>query len=368
MSDKTLDIQNGLVSFKPYQAAAWFLMGFCSLLVVVGIILLFQPDILQHPESCHWESILLYTTDLVMVIIGTLIIRRYTWHPIGWLFNVIALLLILDMMAFSDAAYGWIVNPGSLPFAAVVAIVADDFSFIIQYGLILILILFPDGLFLSIRWRIFALIVGLMVVYAKIIWFLEPSVLQEFPIVKNPIGMNGYLHSNLRIHAGYISAYFIPFSLFASVSSVAIRFRSADEIVRQQIKWFDFGATPFVLGPFFLLIFQTQYPFGASTFIKTGLISAQFAIAIASLRYRLFDIDILINPSLVYGLLTTLIIDLYFLSLGISGIMVQIWDNLIGLLITSLVFAFFYKPINTIIQNMIERLVIGERKQPAHAP
>ena len=96
--------------------------------------------------------------------------------------------------------------------------------------------------------------------------------------------------------------------------------------------------------------------------MQISILGIAVAIAIAIFKYRLYDIDILINRSLVYGALTTLVIGVYFASVTITGLVVQTWENLIGLVITALIMVIFFRPAKAGIQKGVERVTL--RNQP----
>jgi hypothetical protein len=189
-----------------------------------------------------------YLAILVMSAIGLLIIRYHPCHAIGWLLISVSFLLVLDLFAFSYAAYGLHSTSAILPVVALIAQIGDDFVFFVQFGLILVLLLFLNGKFLSTGWRIFAWCMGGLMFYGTVIWMIAPGPIHELPSSNNPIGTSHPIYQVFSLPARFISQFLVSGSVIAGLIALLQRYRQADQETRMQIKWFTFGITPFILG------------------------------------------------------------------------------------------------------------------------
>jgi signal transduction histidine kinase len=152
------------------------------------------------------------------------------------------------------------------------------------------------------------------------------------------------------------------------VASLFVRYRRASSVERLQIKWLLFTGGVFVLFYIPLLVWQGELPvFGTDVAnVILFLLGLLFpvAIAIAILRYRLYDIDVIINRTLVYGSLTALVIGFYVLVVGYLGSLLRAENNLlISLFATGLV-AMLFQPLRNWLQLGVNRLMYGKRDEP----
>ena len=171
------------------------------------------------------------------------------------------------------------------------------------------LLLFPTGRLLSPRWRPIAWLAGILMAAATIMVALQPEVpLQdEQHAVPNPLGIAG-MPTPVQGTAGAVNSMLLAVTTVAAFVSLVIRFRRARGEERQQLKWFAYAGALVIV---FLVSGPLILPGGSA--LGTGLLIALLPVAagIAILRYRLYDIDRLINRTLVYGLLTALLGTVY---------------------------------------------------------
>ena len=170
-----------------------------------------------------------------------------------------------------------------------------------------LLLLFPDGHLPSRRWRPVAwcagvAIVGLFVTGAT--WS-EPE--PDYPTVRNPFAIDNPLMEPLSL----VSQVLIFVAILCSAASVVARFRSAGRVQRQQIKWLaTAGAVLAVAAPLDVVL-ASQFGGGAFVASTLAAVGLPAAIGIAILRHRLYDIDVVINRTLVYGALTATLVVTY---------------------------------------------------------
>ncbi|MDP9477292.1 MAG: sensor histidine kinase [Actinomycetota bacterium] len=161
----------------------------------------------------------------------------------------------------------------------------------------------------------------------------------------------------------------------ASLGALVYRYRRrADPTQRQQIKWVVFGiaaALGVALGLALLsLVFPEPRPDGPlskllfPSVFALALLLIPISIAVAILRYRLWDIDFIINRALVYGALTASVVGIYVLVVGYFGVLLRTGGNLLVSLIATGIVAVLFAPLRDRLQHGVDRLMYGERDEP----
>jgi hypothetical protein len=304
---------------------AWWLCAGSLLLMTAGLVLLALSRHARFPPSMdRWDEQALAVLEFLGApILGGLIASRRPANAYGWLWCAIGLGVALDALARGYATYGLLGRPRGLP-AATTAAWATNVTWILGLGLVpLVLLLFPDGRLPTRRWRPLAWLTLALAVALPLETAVYPGELQFFPFLDNPVGVTGGVLGWL-VHAFGQVAFFPLFlaTLPAAAVALALRFRRARGQERQQLKWFAYAGLILVAVP----IADTISPFGFSSNRLIELLTTwplYAAIGIAILRHRLYDIDRLLNRTLVYGLLTAI------LGLGYSSA-VLIFGQLLG--------------------------------------
>lgn len=164
----------------------------------------------------------------------------------------------------------------------------------------------------------------------------------------------------------------LPIINLAGIVSLLLRYRVAETRERQQIKWVAWAPSVCMVGAGMALAVAfisgaTHLPLAAVAFFALAQLTLLAALTIAILRYRLFDIDLLLNRTLVYGILTVGVIGLYGLVVGALSIVFETSGNLlISLLATGLVVVLF-TPVRDRLQRGVNRLLYGDRDEPYDA-
>jgi hypothetical protein len=257
------------------------------------------------------------------LVVGCLILARRPGNVIGWIFAAVGLLTMTGGLVEPYAEYAYVTHPGSLPGPLVAAWV---FAWVWDPAIILTfvfpLLLFPTGRSLSARWRpVVWLAVGLTAA-ETVLGALKPSlVLPDGRTVANPIGVAGVGNRNASMLRTVLDGLTLLL-LGAAICSLVVRFRRSHGVERQQLKWFTYAGGLVLLAPLgtFLLPDLGNLPF-------VLVIALPIAVGIAVLRYRLYDIDRLINRTLVYGLLTALLGGVYA---GLVLLLGQVFGGLGG--------------------------------------
>jgi hypothetical protein len=248
--------------------------------------------------------------------IGLVLSLRHPANPIGWLYTAAGLTWSLSIPL--DPWVTQLSSAGqSLPLAVQVAyvVVQPLWAPAIAFGITLPLLLLPDGRLRSRRWRpvAAAAVAGpVMVVVAS---SLLPGPPQETPI-DNPLALGG-VAGRIAAVATWVGMALFVGSLLAATVGVVLRFRASRGVQRQQLRWVAAGAaatvaTMLVIPPLLLSGIAPALPVVLSSLAS---LSMPVAVAVAVLRYRLWDLDRLISRTLTYTLVTALLVIPYLLIL-----------------------------------------------------
>jgi hypothetical protein len=225
-------------------------------------------------------------------------------------------------------------------------------------------LIFPDGRLLSRRWRPLAWIDILFIIIFTLSFAFSAGPLTNFSYRTNPYGIISFNTTGQNVYTSqfyyWFQMLFLPLIL-ASVASVFIRLKNSTGIVRQQLKWFAYaGAGLFVgaiggfLGPF---VGGIYFVLGPILLIVT-FIAIPVLTGMAILRYRLWDIDLLIRKTLQYVLLTGLLVAIYTLTIILLQNLV-VWvageNSQIVIVLSTLLIAGLFTPVRHRVQNFIDR-------------
>ena len=369
------------------RAATWLarsLAGFSVVMFLVSAALHFLDRSAQSPG--YWVTpgtvvgeLLGFVPFLAFVafpLVGALIASRHPGNPIGWICLVAGLLWMLILVSDAYSAYG-LTKPGSIPFPVTIHALLYAWLWVPTVGLIgiYLLLLFPDGRLPSRRWRLLAWLAGAVIAVESATVFLTPGPLQELRGARNPFGLENHPWVE---GLGLIVLPLLPLCMVASAVSLVLRFRRSTGVVREQIKWIAFAAS--FMGLLYLGIMgtgliihlisapQTPSDLGSQSLLGALLENVMVlsfagvpvAIGFAVLKYRLYEIDIIINRTLVYGALTATLVALYFGSVtttqaifrALSG---QEEQPQLAVVVSTLVIAALFNPLRRRIQGFIDR-------------
>jgi hypothetical protein len=277
---------------------AWLLAGLALILVTLGLVLEAANGPLRGPDDESWTLVALAAG---LPVIGALVATHQPGNAIAWIFLGVGFASGLATFTYSYGLYAVVTNPGGLPFGTAAVWLGAwvwllGFTPMVTFGLLL----FPDGHLPSPRWRpiLWAAVAGLLLRLASI--FL-PGPMGTSPSLPNPLGIPGA--RPLLLLADGIGAGLFAIAAVGSATSLVVRFRRAQGKQRQQLKWLAYAVAVLVAT---ITISETTFP-AAPAAAVVALAAVAFipvAIGVAILRHQLFDIDRLINRTLVYGLLT----------------------------------------------------------------
>jgi hypothetical protein len=363
----------GRVSVRTAAWIAWALAGLSVAMFVASVALYLLARSAPVPTS--WgtsltlSGMLLYLPFLVFPLVGALIASRRPRNPIGWLCLAVGFLWMLIAMIDSYSFYG-LARPGSVPFPVGVYALSE-WLWVPAVGLVgtYLLLLFPDGRLLSRRWRPLGWLSGVVIVLLSATILLSPGPLQGLEGVRNPFGLEEHPWVE---GAGYIFLPLFPLCIVASVVSLVLRYRRSGGEEREQIKWIAFAASFVGLMYLIAMVASAMFPSEESWFAPgsplwldllsyVALLSftaVPIAVGFAILKYRLYNIDLLINRTLVYGSLTAMLVGVYVGSIVVLQGLVRALtgqESQLAIVASTLSVAALFNPLRQRIQGFIDR-------------
>ncbi|MGH3519230.1 MAG: hypothetical protein ACRDQ7_17795 [Haloechinothrix sp.] len=210
----------------------------------------------------------------------------------------------LSAPAKSYAVYGLYTDPGSLPAAPYAAWFGQHVADVSLWLLLLVFLLLPDGRLPSRRWRpvLWLLAVGAIVGFLGV--FRPGRTFEAFPLLDNPLGVTGAAAVALNI-ADSLGGFLLPLGMLGGLAALVVRFRRAGPEQRAQLKWVVYGVGLVAVSLAGVLVSVTvtgrDFPLVSLLLFLAAIAALPGFIAIAVVRHRMLDIDVLIRRSLVYG-------------------------------------------------------------------
>jgi hypothetical protein len=342
------------MSGRAATSLAWSACGLSLALTALSVLLIV---LLLRSEATIYYFWL--ETSMVTVgysIVGAIVASRLPHSPIGWLFCAIALCFGVDHFSAEYAAYALLEPSGSLPAGEAFAWLTS-WVWVFGLGLVVFLdLLFPNGRLPSARWRWFSRFTAVALLPAATLAALSPGLITSSTL-RNPLGIEGLPNATMPVQA------FMYALIVVGASSMLWRLRRAGRIERQQIKWFAY-ATVLVISGVILknVVYQVldvMWVWWAGLILTAvGVVSSPVAMGIAIFRYRLYEIDIIINRTLVYGPLTATLVALYFVGIVVLQrffVVLTGQQSTLAVVASTLLIAALFNPLRRRIQSFIDR-------------
>jgi hypothetical protein len=344
------------------SGAAWLAWFMCSLSLAFAAIGLFL--LVLSREALPGVPIFEQAVEEIVVAIsfstvGAVVAPRFpSQNYIGWLFCSIGLLAGVLLFCGEYAYYSLLARPGSLPGGEVMAWI-DSWLWVVHVGLFAFLgLVFPDGRLPTPRWRPFAWLVGIAVVVGAIADAFSPGPVGGIYAIRNPLGIEGAPNLSGSVEV-------LMFSLtLAAVASVLVRLRRATGVERQQIKWFAYAAAVAAVGAIISYVvsdaLDAWWLHWEVGFVGTviGLAGLPVALGVAVAKYRLHNIDLIINLTLVYGILTAVLAGVFELNVVALQhallVLAHVEDSPLAYFATALVMAALFDPLKRRIDAFVE--------------
>jgi signal transduction histidine kinase len=354
------------------RSLAWFLVAIYFILSATGLYLQVLTNTTPGDTGI---PLLPYFIAVIVVgiwpVIGAKIIAHHPYHPVGWLLFVTFPLIAIVMFAIGYASYAASLAPDLLPIpGAILFWLKGPGLPSTIVALTLMYLLFPTGKLLSPRWcpvawtsiGVLPVIIGLLMII--------PGPLSLFPGLDNPDAVSEPVWTVLApLYLAMIAL--LALCNLAALASLFVRMRQAEGDEPLQVKWLIIPATVYWIGiPVNYLGNYDPSGFLLNLGVGLHLISVPaivMAVAFAIFKYRLYDIDLLINRTLVYGALTASVVAIYALLVGTLGVLFQAQGNLIIALIATGLVAVLFQPLRERLQHGVNRLIYGERDDPVEA-
>jgi len=339
----------------PAALVLWLLV---LMVAAIQITFMFVADWHRVPAAFQPNSSSLAggITVLTVSSVGALIAVRRPANRVGWLLLTIGLTASFIDVPRLYAGLAVYVHPG-LP-GALWLYWFGQVTWIILFGELLVLLplIFPDGRLLSRRWLWPVGVFGIVVVLGIVASF-DPTATAPLP---NPAGIQALAGTNNLLSGWPFTVLFFGACISALVS-LLVRFRRGGEQERQQLKWLLAAVALLLLS----LVAQIVLPALQNwPLLPVAAALLPIAIGIAVLRYRLYDIDVIINKTLVYGGLAVLITTVYVaIVVGIGALAGRTQQFLLSLITTAII-ALAFQPLRQRAQRLANRLVYGKRATP----
>src|SRR5215211_3656557 len=331
-----------------------------SVVLPVGGLALDQMTRSTATERLYYgpvDAVFYLATVLTFSVVGAIIASRQPRNAIGWIFCGVGLVMGLNSLAGGYAEYRLSGGYGPWSLVETAAWFASwSWTLLVYVPTSFLLLLFPDGRLPSPRWRPVAWCAAIGLIGFVAGTALNPGPLEDFPQIVNPYGVDSPILDAIA-SAGYILA---AASMVASAVSLIVRMRRAGRVERQQIKWLAYGGAVVVGAVFVSGVISIWSGDAAIAVIGFGLLGVPIFTGVAIARYRLYDIDIVINRTLVYGALTAALAAVYFggvatLQALMRALTGQEQQPQLAIVVSTLAIAALFNPLRGRIQGFIDR-------------
>jgi hypothetical protein len=339
---------------------AWSLCALSSALTALSVVLLTLNS--SQPNTPIYDFWLENTVlPFSFSVIGAIIASRLPANPVGWLFCAAASISAMAHFCAQYATYALLAQPGLLPAGMALGWLAYWVWIPFIGCLALSLLLFPDGRLPPGKgWRWSAWLLGLSSIGGAVWIALSPGTMVYLGAIRNPLGIEG-------LPNGYEPVQTLVFVLLfvAAVSTLVLRLSRTTGIERQQIKWPAYTAVMAAGGSLLQYIIADAIgshwlEWGAYVVSVAAVIGFPISVGIAIVRYRLYDIDVIINRSLVYGLLSTMLVTIYFGGVAMIQLIFRILTGQeqqpqFAVVVSTLLIAALFNPLRDRVQSFIDR-------------
>ena len=353
---------------------AWCLWLLCVSLISFALLFHFLATPTTPTHTPPALPAFLRALSLAFPTVGALVASRRPENPIGWIFCGTGLLYGVQAFASGYADYARLGHTGSLPGEELMDWISGWIGVpVLPLAGVLLVLLFPNGKLLSRKWQPVVWIAACGSAMLALGAALDPGSLLFQPTFDNPLGFGGDIGklgpsasrpADPKINAGGIveilvrvGFFFVLVSWLFAVAAMITRMDQARGAERQQLKWFVYTVVLLVVGFLAALLGFGQH----SVAWNLGIAAFNFlpiAAGIAILRYRLYDIDVVINRTLVYGVLTAALALVYVASIVLlQGLFRALTggNSQLAVVASTLAIAALFVPLRRRVQAFIDR-------------
>ena len=353
---------------------AWCLWLLCVSLISFALLFYFLATPTTPTHTPPALTAFMRALSLAFPTVGALVASRRPENPIGWIFCGTGLLYGVQAFASGYADYARLGHTGSLPGEELMDWISGWIGVpVLPLAGVLLVLLFPNGKLLSRKWQPVVWIAACGSAMLALGAALDPGSLLFQPTFDNPLGFGGDIGklgpsasrpADPKINAGGIveilvrvGFFFVLVSWLFAVAAMITRMDQARGAERQQLKWFVYTVVLLVVGFLAALLGFGQH----SVAWNLGIAAFNFlpiAAGIAILRYRLYDIDVVINRTLVYGVLTAALALVYVASIVLlQGLFRALTggNSQLAVVASTLAIAALFVPLRRRVQAFIDR-------------
>jgi signal transduction histidine kinase len=316
----------------------------------------------SHPI---WTTYVIFPAACAFPIVGALVASRQPRNAVGWILLGFGLIGAVQVPSALYADHRFQHGQGALPGDEVAAWLADWLGETALFAVVLFLpLLFPTGRPPSPRWRPAVWLAAGVLGGTTLARMLRDGNLGEKPWnVQNPFGvLPTAVYDAFNISGAFVLA--------IALAALVVRFRRSRGDERLQLKW--------LVGAAAVMAFFFVGALAASPFSSTlagiswglgllGFIGLPVVTGIAILRYRLYDIDVIISRTLLYGALTACVVGAYAAVIALAGVLLRDQVGIGAAVVATGLVAVMFDPLRTRLQRGVNRLLYGERDDPATA-
>ena len=332
-------------------------------LLALGVLFSYLTRATPNPNAFGLTfDALLSAALLAFPTVGALVASRRRGNAIGWLFCVVGVLFGVQSAAYGWGVYALFTRPGALPGGGLAAWFSTWLFVPVLFCIpVYLFLLFPDGRLLSRHWRPVAWLAGVGLLATTLGSALSPGHLEgpPFNAIENPVGLSS--GGRILDWTTIVGFWLTLGSILLAGVSLVLRYLRAAGPERQQLKWFAtaaalFAATSIVYSVLFARVAEQAGQI--STLLAFAGIPV--AVGVAILRHRLYDIDVVINRTLVYGTLSAMLIAVY--SVGVAATQTvfrlltgQEQQPQLAVVISTLAIAAIFNPLRRRVQTFVDR-------------
>ena len=313
------------------------------------------------------DDLLIPIPTAAYTVVGALIAVRHPRNPIGWIFIAVGWLYGINITIDVYKTYSAVMGlAGTLPPLAHNLWVPR-----ILLPTMFVFLLFPNGTHLSRRWQILYWSAAIALAVQHFALAYHPGPVPQFDIEVNPNGIPAL--ADLLTIVLQVSRPLLLLGFVGSFAAFFIRLRRSRGVERQQMKWLSYAIGLTLPTFLFNALSWSLWPNDSlatslsETMLELSVVGIAVATGIAILRYRLYDIDVIISRTLVYGALSASVVGIYVLLVGGLGTFFQVQGNLIIALVATGIVATLFQPLRERLQRGVNRLIYGERDDPVEA-
>jgi signal transduction histidine kinase len=291
---------------------------------------------------------------LAIGLVALIVMNRRPEHFGSWFLLLMSFQGVLMGFGEEYSAYAVLTQPGSLHYSEYAAIVTHWLWIPITALGVTLTLNFPSPGEKTQFWTYFERLAYVLAGFVSLRTLLHPGPLYNMSFVDNPLALPPP-YTDLPLQTGSLLFWYGSINVLMLIVPLSLiqRYRTADFAVKQQIKWLFIG-----LGTIFAGSFAGYFQFPYSEVLQSALgLGLPICIGIAIVRHQLWDVDFLINRTLVYGGLSALLLGLYTLMVFSSGLLTQSGGAWPALVLTLLLVSVFYRPVSAFIKQRVDQLI-----------